>query len=87
MIEPKIQDASIDKKNVVKKYNSIVDTVNDIYKDFAKKKDYKDVISRLEKLNDKIKKTRTAGLEGKGEYSLENIVFKLFLIFFPIQKD
>lgn len=77
VIEPKIQDASIDKKNVVKKYNSIVNTVNDIHKDFAKKKDYKDVISRLESLSDKIKKTRTAGLEGKGEYSLENIVFKL----------
>jgi hypothetical protein len=77
VIEPKIQDASIDKKNVVKKYNSIVNTVNDIYKDFAKKKDYKDVVSRLESLSDKIKKTRTAGLEGKGEYSLENIVFKL----------
>lgn len=77
VIEPKIQDDSIDKKNVVKKYNSIVNTVNDIHKDFAKKKDYKDVISRLESLSDKIKKTRTAGLEGKGEYSLENIVFKL----------
>ena len=77
VIEPKIQDAIIDKKNVVKKYNSIVNTVNDIHKDFAKKKDYKDVVSRLESLSDKIKKTRTAGLEGKGEYSLENIVFKL----------
>ena len=77
VIEPKIQDDTIDKKNVVKKYNSIVNTVNDIHKDFAKKKDYKDVVSRLENLRDKIKKTRTAGLEGKGEYSLENIVFKL----------
>ena len=77
VIEPKIQDDTIDKKNVVKKYNSIVNTVNDIHKDFAKKKDYKDVVSRLESLSDKIKKTRTAGLEGKGEYSLENIVFKL----------
>lgn len=77
VIEPKIQDDTIDKKNVVKKYNSIVNAVNDIHKDFAKKKDYKDVISRLESLRDKIKKTRTAGLEGKGEYSLENIVFKL----------
>lgn len=77
VIEPKIQDDTIDKKNVVKKYNTIVNTVNDIHKDFAKKKDYKDVISRLETLTDKIKKTRTAGLEGKGEYSLENIVFKL----------
>ena len=77
VIEPKIQDDTIDKKNVVKKYNSIVNTVNDIHKDFTKKKDYKDVVSRLESLSDKIKKTRTAGLEGKGEYSLENIVFKL----------
>ena len=77
VIEPKVQDDTIDKKNVVKKYNSIVNTVNDIYKDFVKKKDYKDVITRLEALRDKIKKTRTAGLESKGEYSLENIVFKL----------
>jgi hypothetical protein len=77
VIEPKVQDDTIDKKNVVKKYNTIVNTVNDIYKDFIKKKDYKDVITRLEALRDKIKKTRTAGLEGKGEYSLENIVFKL----------
>lgn len=77
VIEPKVQDDTIDKKNVVKKYNTIVNTVNDIYKDFVKKKDYKDVITRLEVLRDKIKKTRTAGLEDKGEYSLENIVFKL----------
>ena len=77
VIEPKIQDDTIDKKNVAKKYNSIVNTVNDIHKDFNKKKDYKTVINRLESLRDKIKKTRTAGLEGKGEYSLENIVFKL----------
>ena len=77
VIEPKVQDDTIDKKNVAKKYNTIVNTVNDIYKDFANKKNYKDVISRLEVLRDKIKKTRTAGLEDKGEYSLENIVFKL----------
>ena len=32
---------------------------------------------RIEKLKDKIKKMRKAGLETGGEYSVENIVFKL----------
>ena len=77
VIKPEMQDVSIDKKTVTKKYNNIVSTINDIYKNFLKDKNYKVVIDRLEKVKDKIKKMRIAGLESVGEYSNENLVFKL----------
>jgi len=77
ILKPKRQNVTIDKKNVVKKYNDIVNKVNDIHRDFSTTQDYENVIDRLESLKDKIKKTRTAGLESGGEYSIENIVFKL----------
>lgn len=77
VIKPEIQDVSIDKKTITKKYNNIVNSINDINKKFLKDKNYKTVIDSLEKVKEKIKKMRVAGLESKGEYSNENIVFKL----------
>ena len=77
ILKPKKQNVTIDKKNVVKKYNDIVNTVNDIHDEFVNAQNYDAVIKRLNTLREKIKKTRTAGLETDGEYSIENIVFKL----------
>ncbi len=71
-----VQDDYIDKKLVTKKYNNIVNKVNDIILSYKETEDYNDIIDRIEKLKDKIKKMRQAGLEDKGEYSTENIVFK-----------
>jgi len=76
VIKPNIQDDYIDKKLVTKKYNNIVNKVNDIILSYKETEDYNDIIDRIEKLKDKIKKMRQAGLEDKGEYSTENIVFK-----------
>jgi len=76
IIKPKIQDDTIDKKLVTKKYNNIVNGVNDIIKSYKEDKDYNIIIDKIEKLKDKIKKMRQAGLEKEGEYSYENIVFK-----------
>jgi DNA polymerase/3'-5' exonuclease PolX len=39
--------------------------------------DYITLIGKIEKLREKIKKMRSAGLSGKGEFSTENIVFKV----------
>lgn len=72
-IEPKKEVVSLDKETIRKKYKEFVKQVNDIEKD----KDNQSVINRIEKLKDKIKKMRKAGLETGGEYSVENIVFKL----------
>lgn len=77
IIKPEIKDDYIDKKLVTKKYNDIVNKVNDIVLNYKKDKDYNTVIDKTEKLKDKIKRMRQAGLEGEGEYSTENIVFKL----------
>jgi len=75
--KPKFREVSINKKQITKKYNKIADTFNDIQADYKKHKDYLDIVDRLEALRDKIKKMRKAGLETKGEFSTENIVFKL----------
>lgn len=73
VLEPKKESVSLDKETIRKKYKEFVKQVNDIEKD----KDNQSVINRIEKLKDKIKKMRKAGLETGGEYSVENIVFKL----------
>lgn len=71
--KPEKQDVILDKETIRKKYKEIVKLVDDIEKD----KDNQSVIDRVDKLKDKIKKMRQAGLEEGGEYSVENIVFKL----------
>ncbi len=72
-IEPKKEVVSLDKETIRKKYKDIVKSVEEIEKD----KDNENVINRVDKLKEKVKAMRLAGLEGDGEYSVENIVFKL----------
>ena len=72
VVEPKKVDADIDKETITKKYNTIIKTVNEI-----KKCDDEDIVKMLEKLKDKIKAMRQSGLDSGGEFSNENIVFKL----------
>ena len=72
-IEPKKEIVKLDKETIRKKYREFVKQVNDIDKD----PDNQSVISRIDKLKDKIKKMRMAGLETGGDYSVENIAFKL----------
>tara|TARA_R110000803_G_scaffold74903_4_gene139094 strand:+ start:16307 stop:17086 length:780 start_codon:yes stop_codon:yes gene_type:complete len=72
VVEPKKVDSDIDKETITKKYNTIVNTVKEI-----KKCNDKDIIKIIEKLKDKIKIMRQSGLDSGGEFSNENIVFKL----------
>jgi len=72
VVEPNKVDADIDKETITKKYNTIIKTVNEI-----KKCDDEDIVKMLEKLKDKIKAMRQSGLDSDGEFSNENIVFKL----------
>ena len=74
--EPKIVDVELDKETITKKYNTILKSIEEIQKDMNEEK-YDFVINRLNKLKDKIKKMRQSGLNTKGEFSSENIVFKL----------
>lgn len=72
VVEPERIDGDIDKETVTKKYNTIVNTLKEI-----KKSEDDDIISKLENLKEKISQMRQSGLESNGEFSSENIVFKL----------
>lgn len=74
--KPEKVKVDIDKETITKKYNTIIKSVKEIKEDMDKG-EYEDVVKQLEKLKDKIKKMRQSGLDSGGEYSNENIVFKL----------
>lgn len=76
LTKPEKVNPKIDKDLIKVKYNSIVNTLSDIKKEYKKGK-FDTVTKRLEKLKDKIKKMRQSGLEDGGEFSPENITFKL----------
>jgi hypothetical protein len=76
VIKPEKTSPKINQKEVKHKYKKIIDTLNDIKKQ-NKKGNEEVIVNRLEKLKSKIKKMRQAGLESGGEFSSENIAFKL----------
>jgi len=76
VVKPEKGDKKIDVKKVEQKVNNIVDSIihiHDVYKD----KDYDKAIRSIQTLKDKIRKMRQAGLDREGEYSFENIAFKV----------
>ena len=75
--KPEKMVVNIDKANVRKKYNKLISHIDDIEKDLDTKKDYEDIINRVESIKEKIKNMRKSGLENGGQFSIENIVFKL----------
>lgn len=74
--EPKQQDVELDEETIAKKYNTILKTVDEIEAEYDQG-EYEEVITKIESLKEKIKKMRQSGLETDGEYSSENITFKL----------
>lgn len=76
VLKPEKTRPTLDKKTIRKKYKQLTNKISDIEKEF-KNGNYKIVIDRITKLKSLIKKMRTSGLESDGEFSTENIVFKL----------
>lgn len=71
------QDArEFDREAVKKKAASLMDMVDDVQKIYDEG-DYDGALEYGEKVRDKIKKARSAGLEREGEYSFENLAFKV----------
>jgi hypothetical protein len=54
-----------------------MDSIDDLYDEMKKSKNYDDVVIKSDKIKDKIKKMRQAGLDEAGEFSVENMVFKV----------
>jgi predicted nucleotidyltransferase len=75
-IEPKKQDVSIDKKTIeskAKQWMRIIDGVLDNIQD----EDIETAKALIEKYKEKLRRFRTCGLEKGGDYSSENLVFKI----------
>ena len=75
--KPTKQDFVPDEDLIRKKAENIMSQINDIEDKFKEGVLYDDLIEKIKKVWKKIKEGRRAGLEKEGEFSLENLVFKL----------
>lgn len=73
IIEPKQENPMIDKKKIMHKANEYMNKIDKLQKLHKKE----DVYEKIEKLRGKIKKLRQTGLDKEGEFSYENLTFKL----------
>jgi len=76
IIEPNKVKPQLDKILIKKKSSELISKIDDI-DDMAEDGEYEKVINMYDKLWDKIKKMRQTGLDREGEFSYENMVFKV----------
>jgi len=73
IIEPKKENPSIDDRKILEKGEEFAKKIDSI----TSKGVNQNVLSQIEDLRKRIKKFRQSGLESGGEYSYENLTFKL----------
>jgi hypothetical protein len=72
ILEPHPHKVKIDKKLIKTKVDLWMDTIDDL----IKHKDEPGIVDKVEKVRERLKKFRQAGLDQGGEFSYENLVFK-----------
>ena len=73
---PKKTKITLDKNLIIKKLDKIFNKLKSIKYSYNKE-DYKTTIDKIDTLKEQLKKMRQSGLESGGEFSPENIAFKL----------
>jgi hypothetical protein len=73
VVEPKIDNPSIDDRKILEKGEEYAKKIDLLIKSSKSK----DILNRIDELRKKIKEFRQSGLEVGGEYSYENLTFKL----------
>ena len=73
IIEPKKETPNIDDRKILEKGEEFAKKIDNL----VSKSDNENVLPQIEELRKKIKKFRQSGLESGGEYSYENLTFKL----------
>lgn len=73
---PKKESVKIDKNKINHKSKQWMDIIDGVIEN-AFDEDLEDAKKLIKKYKDKLKKYRTCGLEKEGEYSVENLVFKV----------
>ncbi len=76
LVKPKKGDPKIDSKKVKQKASKIIDSYDTILESYYAG-EYDKVIRKINTIRQKIKKMRQSGLDREGEYSYENITFKV----------
>jgi hypothetical protein len=75
--KPIKEDFTPDEELIKTKARKVMDSIKELEDDLEKDVDSKELLSKLKKTWKKIKDARQAGLEKEGEYSIENLIFKL----------
>jgi hypothetical protein len=73
VVEPKKESIEIDKEKILSKASQFTQEIDKLLKD---KTNFETKSKNIERLKDKLKNFRKAGLESGGEYSYENLAFK-----------
>lgn len=76
LLKPEKKRFKLNRNIIKKKALTFFDKLKDIKKIYAEQ-DYQKALDKSQELKDKIKKYRKSGLESGGEFSLENLVFKV----------
>jgi len=76
-IKPEISNFKPDEELIKIKSKSIMDRIDEISKSYEDGLDYETLITDIKRIFKKIKDGRKSGLVREGEYSIENLVFKL----------
>ena len=75
--KPSKQDFTPDEDLIRKKSKLLMEAIDEMEEDLEKGIEYEELMTKLKKIWKKIKEGRKAGLEKEGEFSIENLVFKL----------
>jgi hypothetical protein len=75
--KPEKKKISIKDKSVKDKANRVMDMIEGLYDLMQETEDYEKITEMADKIKKKIKKMRQCGLEKGGEWSVENMVFKV----------
>jgi hypothetical protein len=75
--KPKKEDFVPDEDLIRIKSRKVMDSIKDLEEDLEKNVESDIILDKLKKTWKKIKDARQSGLEKEGEYSIENLIFKL----------
>ena len=75
--KPKKEDFTPDEELIKIKARKVMDSIKDLEQDLNSDVDSDEILRKLKKTWKRIKDARQAGLEKEGEYSIENLIFKL----------
>lgn len=77
LVKPTKENFVPDEELIKRKAEQIISSIEDLESDLEEGEEYELINAKLKKVWKKIKDSRKAGLEREGEYSVENLVFKL----------